>query len=595
MSSPPVTVFGCGLISALAFAYCSLHALATYGPISESVVFAEITNVAASKSVGAASFNLTRSSPPPPLAAAPQLDGTMLQALKIASPPHRFVMLTFGNSAISDHLLNFCCHARRIRTAYIVGAVDVAAYDLLAAQRIPVYKTPLAHEQYSMDGSNSHSSQSWKRFASMRTGEVARLVHLGYDVLHTDTDVVWLRDPTPYLMCTEAARGGEFKDAAQFPCLQIRQADVAISSDNMGPSRAVKGGGAYHAAGTFNSGILLFRSSANGKRFVSAWHGNVANPPRGSRFVGKTSDQQVINAMLRRDRQWPGVGGKRGEWLMDHLHEDWEGSLVLGALPLPLFSNGHGYFVQRAQVSLKVAPFAVHATYSLDYHDGGAKRQRFREAGLWLSDPDSYFAGKFLALNFSVPPSVHAALVSYRRRGLNPNNIGVHAEALAGYLAELRDALALATALGRTLVLPRWQCYADRLWAGSDNIVGTKFMYPGSQVIHHRPRLHRSRFPPSLPAVASLLTVASPSPPFSSPGRALPPLCMPYGPCAVPARLGEGGHRVQRRSLPHLAAVASLSAWEPSRRACTASRKVRRPVDAGGEEAARLAHWLDCC
>jgi hypothetical protein len=29
----------------------------------------------------------------------------------------------------------------------------------------------------------------------MRTGEVARVVEAGYDVLHTDTDVVWLRDP----------------------------------------------------------------------------------------------------------------------------------------------------------------------------------------------------------------------------------------------------------------------------------------------------------------------------------------------------------------------------------------------------------------
>ena len=37
----------------------------------------------------------------------------------------------------------------------------------------PVYKTPLAAEAYQMDGANSHSSRSWKRFAAMRTGEVA--------------------------------------------------------------------------------------------------------------------------------------------------------------------------------------------------------------------------------------------------------------------------------------------------------------------------------------------------------------------------------------------------------------------------------------
>ena len=228
---------------------------------------------------------------------------------------------------------------------------------------------------------------------------------------------------------------------------------------------------------------------------------------------------------------------------MRGLHADWEpprSNLTLGALPLPLFANGHGYFVQSAHVALGVSPFAVHATYSLDWHDGAAKRQRFREAGLWDADPPTYFSGKFLALNFSIPPAVQAALRRYRlpapaedaspeagtrrggqsgrdgrgglggrggrgglrglrgrRRGRHgggshapgqdglgrreENNIGVHAAALRAYLAELRDALALARHLRRALILPRWVCYADKLWAGSDNIIGTGFMYPGSQ------------------------------------------------------------------------------------------------------------------
>ena len=66
-------------------------------------------------------------------------------------------------------------------------------------------------------------------------------------------------------------------------------------------------------------------------------------------------------------------------------------------------------------------------------------------------------------------------------RGEAPSNIDVHARALEGYVAELRDALALAQALGRTLVLPRWTCYCDRLWSGSDDIFHFGCMYPGSQ------------------------------------------------------------------------------------------------------------------
>ena len=67
------------------------------------------------------------------------------------------------------------------------------------------------------------------------------------------------------------------------------------------------------------------------------------------------------------------------------------------------------------------------------------------------------------------------------KRAEAPSNIDVHAKSLESYIAELRDALALATALGRTLVLPRWTCYCDRLWSGSDDIFHFGCMYPGAQ------------------------------------------------------------------------------------------------------------------
>lgn len=57
----------------------------------------------------------------------------------------------------------------------------------------------------------------------------------------------------------------------------------------------------------------------------------------------------------------------------------------------------------------------------------------------------------------------------------------MHSRALEAYVAELRDALALAHALKRTLVLPRWNCYCDRLWSGSDDIFHFGCMYPGAQ------------------------------------------------------------------------------------------------------------------
>jgi len=181
--------------------------------------------------------------------------------------------------------------------------------------------------------------------------------------------------------------------------------------------------------------------------------------------------------MMRKPRQWPGVDAPHGSAVM---REAWDGGRVtLGSLPLALFLNGHGYFVQRADLRLKVSPFAVHATYSLDNHDGVAKRQRFREAALWAADPPPRPEARYLALNFSTPPLVQTKIDKYGRA--NAANIDVHSAALNAYVAELRDALALARALGRTLVLPRWTCWCDRMWSGSDDIFHFGCMYPGSQ------------------------------------------------------------------------------------------------------------------
>jgi hypothetical protein len=128
------------------------------------------------------------SSPPPPTL---ELDGSLTAALEAAVPAGKpkFVLATFGNLGVREQLANFVAYVRRTGAAHVVGAVDVGAFDMMRSLGSPTYKTPLAAQDYKLDGSNQHSSGSWKRFASMRTGEVAKIVHAGFTVLHTDCDV----------------------------------------------------------------------------------------------------------------------------------------------------------------------------------------------------------------------------------------------------------------------------------------------------------------------------------------------------------------------------------------------------------------------
>ena len=144
----------------------------------------------------------------------------------------------------------------------------------------------------------------------------------------------------------------------------------------------------YALGGTLNTGLLFIRPTAAGVSFAQQWHSHVVDPPATRQFAPPgccSSDQQVFNRMVK-----PSAKFRPGDRtaLVNTRDGAANGSLTLGSLPLCLFAHGHVHFVQRGG-KCGVAPYAVHATYSLDEHDHVAKQQRFREAGLWRADgPD---------------------------------------------------------------------------------------------------------------------------------------------------------------------------------------------------------------
>ncbi|KAK3277139.1 hypothetical protein CYMTET_14834 [Cymbomonas tetramitiformis] len=147
----------------------------------------------------------------------------------------------------------------------------------------------------------------------------------------------------------------------------------------------------------------------------------------------------------------------------------------VGILPLALFCNGHGYFVQRTFEWMHLQPYAVHATYTFDGAGGVPKQHRFREAGLWLVEDDEYYAPqRFLTFDGTVPKDMLLA---------NPpaGDLGTHLNALQSHLSGIRGALAVARATGRVLLLPKLTCYCDKTWGGHDNIFKSKCKYPGAE------------------------------------------------------------------------------------------------------------------
>ena len=120
------------------------------------------------------------------------------------------------------------------------------------------------------------------------------------------------------------------------------------------------------------------------------------------------------------------------------------------------FASGHTYFVQRLYERVKQQPYVVHATFQFSGTHG--KRHRMREAMLWDVDPPEYYdpPGGFLTFRADVP----AAL-------LNASALSVegHFALVNHQIRQVRDALALAQVLRRTLIVPPLYCGWDRWWA----------------------------------------------------------------------------------------------------------------------------------
>ena len=347
-------------------------------------------------------------------------------------PRGELVAITFADSKFAALTVNWATHLRDAAVPHVVGALDKNMLQLLRRLGEPtaVYDLPFAD----LDGSASHASASWKGFARLRISQVRALLRMGFDVLMSDVDVVWTKDPRPFLQCgydhpwvkangddennqnnqmannqmesweanaVESEGGespeGQVKFLAKHgrgvdDCMGISAADVMVSSDNLSPTSDRKEGASYARGGIFNTGIVFLKHTRHAKAFAKAWD-HYLNQDEG-RFAPLTSDQQVFNAMVRKEGQWPGLELKvlpdgfpttrvlEGNGLLN-------GEVFgLGVLPVALFQPGHVAFLQR--VSSEMIPsfngaYGVHATYTFDGSTSAAKRLRFAEAGTFIS------------------------------------------------------------------------------------------------------------------------------------------------------------------------------------------------------------------
>ncbi|KAI7994601.1 Arabinosyltransferase XEG113 [Camellia lanceoleosa] len=344
------------------------------------------------------------------------------------------IIMTFGNYAFMDFILTWVKHLTDFGLDNIlVGAMDTKLLEALYWKGIPVFD---------MGSHMSTTDVGWGSATFHKMGRekvvlIDTILPFGFELLMCDTDMVWLKNPLPYL--------------ARFP-----EADVLTSSDQVSPTVADDRLDIWKEVGAaYNIGIFHWRPSDATKKLANEWKDMLLADD-------KIWDQNGFNELVRR-QLGPSVDED------SELAYAYDGKLKLGVLPASIFCSGHTYFVQAMYQQLRLEPYAVHTTFQYGGTEG--KRHRLREAMIFYDPPEYYDSpGGFLTFKPSIPKSL---LLDGK------HTIESHFSLINYQMKQIRTALSIASLLNRTLVMPPLWCRLDRLWFPHPGVlIGTMTRQP---------------------------------------------------------------------------------------------------------------------
>lgn len=329
------------------------------------------------------------------------------------------IIVTFGNYAFMDFILTWVKHLTDLGLDnLLVGAMDTKLLEALYWKGVPVFD--MGSHMSTIDV--GWGSPTFHKMGREKVILIDAILPFGYELLMCDTDMVWLKNPLPYL--------------ARYP-----EADVLTSTDQVTPTVVDDRLDIWQQVGAaYNIGIFHWRPTDSAKKLAKEWKDMLlANE--------KIWDQNGFNELVHK-QLGPSVDEDSG------LAYAYDGELKLGLLPASIFCSGHTYFVQAMYQQLRLEPYAVHTTFQYAGTEG--KRHRLREA-MVFNDPPEYYdsQGGFLTFRPSIPKSL---LLD----GLH--NIESHFSLINYQIKQIRTALAIASLLNRTLVMPPLWCRLDRLW-----------------------------------------------------------------------------------------------------------------------------------
>eukprot|EP00322_Chrysochromulina_rotalis_P023276 CAMPEP_0115844046 /NCGR_PEP_ID=MMETSP0287-20121206/8629_1 /TAXON_ID=412157 /ORGANISM="Chrysochromulina rotalis, Strain UIO044" /LENGTH=653 /DNA_ID=CAMNT_0003297765 /DNA_START=130 /DNA_END=2091 /DNA_ORIENTATION=+ len=352
------------------------------------------------------------------------------------------LIATYVNYNRLDFAYTFVKHLVAIGNPhFLVGALDEKALRGLQSNGI---------QSFLIDSGLTTNDYGWGTYAFRQLGLhkvqlVYNLAKTGVNCITVDADAFVLRDPFPYIRARP-------------------RADVLMSSDHLVATNGYSDTGLEGISGfysAYNIGYIYIK--ANAIDFVEAW--------RDTCFRRKNDwDQVLFGQVLAKGADGRTVDSDR----LRAMFERKDGTHVMaGVLPVSLFASGHTHFVSRMSHLMHEHPYMVHTTFQ--YGGAQGKRHRLREAMMWEDEPD-YFAQNYLVYepdlpyNLVYPKGGKVGEDGTQKFDLH-GSVEQHFQLVHHQLTQIRNALALAKALDRILILPRLVCGLDRWWAPHSGII----------------------------------------------------------------------------------------------------------------------------
>ncbi|XP_047966034.1 beta-arabinofuranosyltransferase RAY1 isoform X2 [Salvia hispanica] len=124
---------------------------------------------------------------------------SMESLLAMQADQNKTILLGIAGSSYKDMLMSWVCRLRYLQVPnYLVCALDDEVYDFSVLQGVPVIKCASPPTNISFDDCH-FGSECFQKVTKVKSRMVLQILELGYNVLLSDVDVYWFKNPLDYL------------------------------------------------------------------------------------------------------------------------------------------------------------------------------------------------------------------------------------------------------------------------------------------------------------------------------------------------------------------------------------------------------------